>query len=174
QPIINLWESPRFHGSLQAAAGFTEASIGSLLTFSTYGLAAPIGCALVAHGLDHVTAGMRTAITGTYNETATSQLLQKTGLSEQNANVMDDLLSISGTAGAVKFLQCARAATASTGICWIAQDTIQINTAKPTAHTIEHFIEKIPAATKTLNDIANGFTKQLIELSNEAFFQSLY
>ncbi|MBM3208644.1 MAG: hypothetical protein FJZ57_08650 [Chlamydiae bacterium] len=74
------------------------------MTYATGGLAAPAGWAVMAHGLDHFVTGMRTVINGKYTETATSQLLQKTGISSDTANLIDSGLSIGGTAGAAAII----------------------------------------------------------------------
>ncbi len=113
-PILNtaagIYKSPRFQGSMQAFAGFTEASFGAGMTYATGGLAAPAGWAVMAHGLDHFFTGMKTAITGRSNVTLTSQLLQKTGVPAQAAGFIDNSLSIGGStiaAAAIRYTQSA-------------------------------------------------------------------
>ncbi len=97
--VLNVWNNPRFQGSLQAFGGLAEASFGGGMTYATGGLAAPAGFAVMAHGCDHFFTGMRTVFTGRYGETATSQFLQKTGMSAQTAHFIDSGISVVGTMG---------------------------------------------------------------------------
>lgn len=92
-----LLTHPRFQGSLQAMGGLAEAGFGGGMTYASGGLAAPAGWAVMAHGLDHFFTGVRTAVTGRYSDTATSQLLQKTGMSASTANLIDSGISIGGS-----------------------------------------------------------------------------
>jgi hypothetical protein len=67
----------------------------------------------MAHGLDHFVTGMRTVITGRYGETATSQMLQKAGMSARTANFIDSGMSIGGGMGGAAVLQRSRIAATS-------------------------------------------------------------
>ena len=53
--------------------------------------AAPLGFPVMAHGLDHFVTGMRSGFTGKSQNIATSQLLQKTGMSSQNPPIGSEL-----------------------------------------------------------------------------------
>jgi hypothetical protein len=107
---LNVWNSPRFQGSLQAFGGLAEAGFGGGITYATGVLAAPAGWAVMTHGLDHFITGMRTVITGRYGETATSQFLQKTGMSAQAANFIDSGISMGGGMGGVAVIRSSRLA----------------------------------------------------------------
>ncbi|MFI0436064.1 MAG: RHS repeat-associated core domain-containing protein [Parachlamydiaceae bacterium] len=99
---IDTWNSPRFQGSMQAIGGLAEASVGAGMTYATGGVAAPMGVAVMAHGLDHFFTGVNTAITGKYGDTITSQLLQMGGVSPENATTIDHLMSIRSTIGGAR------------------------------------------------------------------------
>jgi RHS repeat-associated protein len=96
---IDLWHSPRFHGALQTFAGCAEVSLGGGMTYATGGLIAPVGWAMMAHGLDHLITGMKTIINGRQKETATSQLLQNTGMNPEQAAFLDQNLNLFATMG---------------------------------------------------------------------------
>ncbi|MDB2614281.1 hypothetical protein N9Y92_03900, partial [Chlamydiales bacterium] len=96
----SFFNNPRTQGALQAFGGFMEASSGASLTLSTGGFGALAGVPIMAHGYDHFFTGMNTLLTGTANNTVTSQLFQKTGLSQNTANSIDDSLSMIMTIGA--------------------------------------------------------------------------
>ena len=97
--LVGMYNNPRFQGSMQAFGGLVETGVGAGMTYGTGGFLAPIGFALMAHGLDHTITGMSTAITGRSRDTVTSQLLQKTGMSSQTAGFVDNGFSIVGTMG---------------------------------------------------------------------------
>jgi hypothetical protein len=113
-PVYSAWTNPHVQGGLQAFGGLVEATVGAGMTYSTGGAAAPVGWAVMAHGLDHVSAGLQTAWSGRYNETATSQLLQKTGMSAQSANFTDGCLSMAGTMGGTIAINASRTVELST------------------------------------------------------------
>jgi RHS repeat-associated protein len=96
---LEIFSHPRVQGSMQAFAGLAEASAGGLVTLGSGGLAAPIGWAVLTHGLDQFTTGMNTAITGNYRATLTEQLLQTTGMPSEWASFTNDVLTIGGTMG---------------------------------------------------------------------------
>jgi len=108
QTVLDIWDSPRFHGSLQAVGGFAEAGFGAGMAYSSGGLAAPVGWGVMAHGLDHCVTGIRTVVTGKYSESATSQLLQMTGVSSQAANFVDSGISLCGSMGGAGVMQRTR------------------------------------------------------------------
>lgn len=97
--VLDTWNNPRFQGGLQAFSGFAEASFGGMLTFASGGAAAPFGWPVMAHGLDHFFTGMNSFLTGSSNNTATTQLLQKSGVPPQVSGLIDNGLSITGIAG---------------------------------------------------------------------------
>jgi len=95
--VVDTWNSPHFlQGSMQAVGGLAEATSGAGMILFSEGLALPIGCAVMAHGVDNFRTGMKTAFSGSYGETATSQLLQMGGVSPQYTNIIDTGLSIAG------------------------------------------------------------------------------
>ncbi len=98
----------RFQGGCQMVGGLFEMAAGAGITFSSGFLAAPVGGLVLAHGADQYSAGSRRLITGEYSETLTSQLLQKTGISRQTANFVDDSLSMVNTMGGAAAIQRAR------------------------------------------------------------------
>ena len=67
----------------------------------------------LAHGVDQYSAGSRRLITGEYNETLTSQLLQKTGMTAQTADLLDNSLSMVNTMGGAAAIQRARYASST-------------------------------------------------------------
>lgn len=103
--VLSVWHNPCFQGGVQAFGGLSEAGFGAGMTFATGGVAASLGWPIMVHGLDHFVTGMRTAITGRYGETASVQLLQKTGLSHQTANLLDSGLSMGGAMGGAAIIR---------------------------------------------------------------------
>ena len=95
KPILT---NPRFLGAMQAFGGLSEMSAGAGISFGTGFLAAPIGFGVMAHGADHFTTGMRQVFSGSYAETATSQILQKSGLPKEWAEIADNSSSVFGFA----------------------------------------------------------------------------
>jgi filamentous hemagglutinin len=93
--------SPRFMGGVQAVGGACETVLGGL----TAGASAPtgigpvVGGAVMAHGLDHFFTGCKQMYTGNIQDTATLQLLQKTGMSHNTASLIDNGISTVGTIG---------------------------------------------------------------------------
>lgn len=98
--VVNTLRNPRFQGSMQALGGLAEAGFGGGMTLVGGGFTAPVGWPIMAHGLDQFFTGINTIFTGRANDTLTSQLLQKTGLSPQIASMFDGGLSIAGSMGA--------------------------------------------------------------------------
>jgi RHS repeat-associated protein len=98
-PFSGFTNNPRVQGCMQAFSGLVETGVGGGMTLWSVGIAAPIGLPVMAHGLDHFFTGMGTAITGRPRETATFQLLQKTGMSPQTAGLADASMSIVGGMG---------------------------------------------------------------------------
>ncbi len=94
-----VWHNPRFQGACQMVTGAAEMGAGGAIACGSYGVAAPIGFSVVAHGADQFSTGLRTLVSGRYCDTATSQLLQKTGVSSSTANLIDTSLSMVGTMG---------------------------------------------------------------------------
>src|SRR5262249_36533942 len=86
-PISGFEAAPRFQGAMQAAGGATEAYMGGAMALASYGTAAPVGFAIMTHGLDHFFTGLQTVWSGEHVETATSQLLQKTWMSSETAEL---------------------------------------------------------------------------------------
>ncbi|HRD56232.1 MAG TPA: RHS repeat-associated core domain-containing protein [Parachlamydiaceae bacterium] len=97
--IADFWYNPRFQGACQMFTGCAEMGAGGAIAYGTAGWAAPVGFSVVAHGADYFSTGLRSVITGRYNETATSQLMQKAGVSQNTANFIDNTVSMVATMG---------------------------------------------------------------------------
>ncbi|HRD54962.1 MAG TPA: RHS repeat-associated core domain-containing protein, partial [Parachlamydiaceae bacterium] len=97
--IADVWHSPRFQGACQMFTGSAEMGAGATIAYGTAGWAAPVGFSAIAHGADHFSTGLRSFITGRHQETATSQALQKIGLSQSTANLIDNTLGMIATMG---------------------------------------------------------------------------
>jgi hypothetical protein len=69
------------------------------------GLAAPLGWPIMAHGVDHYVAGMNTLFSGVPQQTATSHLLQQTGIPPQSSNLIDNGIGIVATMGGAALLR---------------------------------------------------------------------
>jgi len=81
------------------AAGVGEVTVGHGISVGSYGSASPIGLAVAAHGADQFCVGFRKFVNGRDSDTATSQIMQTTGMSKNTANTTDNFISILGTAG---------------------------------------------------------------------------
>lgn len=103
--VINVWNSPRFQGSMQALGGLAESSVGVGVTYLSFGMATPIGAAMFVHGADHFATGLHTAVSGQYQKTATSQLLQKTGMRAETAAKWDHSANFVATLGGVGLIK---------------------------------------------------------------------
>ena len=101
---VNMAQTPQFQGSMQALGGLFEASIGAQVSYASGGFAAPLGFAVMAHGLDHMFTGIETAWSGSYKSTATSQLLQLGGMSPYMADAFDFGFSLGGMAGSASMI----------------------------------------------------------------------
>ena len=142
---LTVWNDPHFQGSIQAFGGLAEASFGGWMTLSSGGVAAPLGWPVMAHGLDHFFTGMNTAITGRQLDTATSQLLQTSGLSQQTADLVDSSLSLAGgIGGAYAIRQGARTLTSTNEILSLQQGS----RIAPTQSMIPQEIVKQPKFTQ--------------------------
>ncbi|MDP1609355.1 MAG: RHS repeat-associated core domain-containing protein [Chlamydiales bacterium] len=96
---MGFLSNPHFQGSMQAFNGLVEASIGGGMTFVSGGVAAPLGCLVMAHGLDQFFTGMNLVFAGSLEDSVTSQLLQEMGFSPYVAGLIDNGLSIVGSMG---------------------------------------------------------------------------
>jgi hypothetical protein len=99
--VVNTLNNPRFQGSMQAVGGLAEAGAGRLLTLGSRGILGFIGAPIMAHGMDNYITGMNRVFSGTSQDTITSQLLQKTGMSSNVAGMVDSGISILGSFGGV-------------------------------------------------------------------------
>jgi hypothetical protein len=113
QTVVEFLIHPRVQGPMQAFGGLAEAGFGALVAGGSGGLASIPGWLIMAHGLDHCSTGMRTALSGTHQTTATAQLLQKTGMSAQTAALADNCLSMAGSLGGTALMQSSRVAASS-------------------------------------------------------------
>ena len=80
------------------------------MTLGTGGMAAPIGWAVMAHGVDQFATGMRTVFNGAPASSFTSQALQYAGISPQASHMVDGSLSMLGTMGGTAALKYGQAA----------------------------------------------------------------
>jgi hypothetical protein len=99
--VLSTLANPRFQGSMQVIGGIGEVGGGIYMTFQTAGFGAAVGFPAIAHGLDQMNAGVGKVITGKYQPTATEQLLVKAGVRPAQAVLIDSLMSIAATAGAI-------------------------------------------------------------------------
>ncbi|MGE3556361.1 MAG: RHS repeat-associated core domain-containing protein [Candidatus Obscuribacterales bacterium] len=105
---VNTWYDPRFQGSLQMAGGALEAGIGAGLSLATCGWGSAVGFPVMAHGMDHVLTGARTAISGRPQSTITAHALQRTGMSAESAHLLDAGIGMVGTLGAASWSNAVR------------------------------------------------------------------
>lgn len=109
-----IWEvvcNPRVQGSLQFVGGVTEAVIGGGMAYFSVGMAAPLGWAVMAHGLDHAITGFRTCVSGEFTDSATTQLLENAGMSHNLATCTDSVMSLGGSMGGIATLRNASRAS---------------------------------------------------------------
>ncbi|MCB1074570.1 MAG: RHS repeat-associated core domain-containing protein [Simkania sp.] len=103
-----IWEAvchPRVQGGLQFVGGATEAVIGGGMAYFSAGIAAPLGWVVMAHGLDHAITGFKTCVYGEFADTATTQLLEKAGMSHNLASSTDSVMSLGGSMGGIAALR---------------------------------------------------------------------
>ncbi|MBF5058597.1 RHS repeat-associated core domain-containing protein [Candidatus Neptunochlamydia vexilliferae] len=100
-----ILQNPRFQGACQAFGGLTEMTIGGTLAVGSGGLAAPAGFFVIAHGLDYFITGVRAVISGEFEDTVTTQLLQKTSLSHNMATNIDNGISLIGSMGSMALIR---------------------------------------------------------------------
>jgi len=100
--VLDALHNPRFQGSLQVLGGSAEVGAGVGITFGTGLIAAPIGHVIIVHGLDHITTGFYSVITGKHKTTATQLVLETAGVSPEIASIGDAALSITGLCVGVK------------------------------------------------------------------------
>jgi len=88
----------RAMGVLRGVGGMFETAGGGAFALGTAptGIGFVGGSLLMAHGLDNAMTGFRQAFSGRVAESATSQLLQKTGLSQNHASLIDDGIGMFG------------------------------------------------------------------------------
>ena len=93
----------RAMGVLRGVGGMFETAGGGAFALGTAptGIGFVGGSLLMAHGLDNTMTGFRQAFSGRVAESATSQLLQKTGLSQNHASLIDDGIGMFGPMAAI-------------------------------------------------------------------------
>ncbi len=121
--IADMFRNPRVQGGLQVVGGFSEACIGGVLTLTISGVGAAAGVPIMMHGSDHFFTGVGAVISGRHQETATSQLLQKAGMSAQTAILVDSGLSIAGSMGGTAMVMRSSSTVANQGITVIRHET---------------------------------------------------
>lgn len=111
EPVLDFLTNPRVQGCIQAMGGLGEMYIGAQTVVTSAAILTPIGYAIVAHGSDQVATGMKIAITGRHQDTATSQVMQKAGVPREYANYADGFISISGSLGGIAIIRVAQYAS---------------------------------------------------------------
>lgn len=111
--VVDTLHNNQFQGAMRAFGGISETGIGGALTYGSGGLATPAGFALMAHGLDNFQTGLRQAFSGKTVTPATVQLLQKTGMSYNNASLANDGVSLFGCLGATAALRIEQGVSSS-------------------------------------------------------------
>ncbi|MFA5250395.1 MAG: DUF4258 domain-containing protein [Parachlamydiales bacterium] len=86
---------------MQMMAGAAEVSARVATSLYSSGLITGTGCFVAAHGLDQMTAGVETMLSGQKAFTRSEQVLQGMGASSQTAALINDSLSIGGTFGSL-------------------------------------------------------------------------
>ena len=94
---MDTFRHPRVQGGLQAFGGLGEMGFGASMTYTTGGIAAPIGWLVLSHGMDNFFTGMEAMMTGVPRDTFTSNLIQRTGVSRDTANLVDTGISLAGS-----------------------------------------------------------------------------
>lgn len=103
-----FFSNPRVQGAFQVIGGMAEAGVGANLTLGTFGLGGVLGWPLLAHGLDNALAGGYAVIHGRPRNAATTQLLEKTGMSPRAATLTNEALGIAGTLGGAAVIQASK------------------------------------------------------------------
>ena len=112
--VLNILQMPRVQGSLQAMGGLAEAGAGGAMILKSGGVMGVCGgWAVMAHGADQFTTGLEIAITGEHRNTVTADALQRTGLSESNATLINDVVSLLATTTAIAVSRASQAARAA-------------------------------------------------------------
>lgn len=165
---------PRVAGPLQALGGIGEASFGAGMTYITAGMAAPAGWGIMAHGLDNFFTGLKTAITGRHYNTATSQLLQKTGLSDQTSNLLDMGLSLGGSLGGATAIQSIRlTAFPKFNLPIQTIHTQSLNNLKLTRESIRTYLSNLELTNRTqiISDLESVGLKQAGKSPDNRFLE---
>ncbi len=91
--------NPYVSGSLRTVGGVAEAGAGVAFgTASSWtGVGAVAGGAVAMHGIDQAVAGIRTISSGQHQSSFTSMGIQRTGISQPYADLIDSGISIAGT-----------------------------------------------------------------------------
>ena len=79
----------------------------------------------MAHGLDHAMTGIRTCVSGEFTDSATTQLLEKAGMSHNLATCTDSVMSLGGSMGGIAALR--NAARASFPAFHLPKETFTAN-----------------------------------------------
>ena len=95
---------------MQVLGGFAETTAGVSAGIYSGGLMAGVGSVIAAHGLDQMTAGMGTIISGNQQATYSEQIMQGAGVETNTSRLINDSLSIVGTFGGTWAVNTSRAA----------------------------------------------------------------
>ncbi|MCV6628790.1 MAG: GH-E family nuclease [Flavobacteriaceae bacterium] len=116
--IGEWWEqkngTTRFFGFMQFSAGIGEAMIGAVGIVTPEPITTVAGVVAVVHGADVASAGLKQMISGKRESSLTSQGLQKAGLSQDQADIADAIVSTTITAGTSNLLNAQIAKTVAT------------------------------------------------------------
>ncbi|MDN3504854.1 MAG: RHS repeat-associated core domain-containing protein [Rhabdochlamydiaceae bacterium] len=110
--FIEVIQSNRFQGAMQAFGGAAEFGLGGAASLSSGGSLAVVGWPVMAHGTDQFTSGMYTLITGESRYTATEMVLQRVGMSPDVAATVNDGVSIIASMGAGSVAKMGKVAAA--------------------------------------------------------------
>lgn len=94
--------SARFQGANRAFWGILEGGAGAGSIYGSGGLAAPIGWAMLVHGVDEFATGMYTLVTGEEAVSSTEVLLVNSGLTPETAIMVNDGISTLLSGGRAK------------------------------------------------------------------------
>ncbi|GEM_PF-4459076 len=156
-----MWPDPpskgwnRFIGGVKLVGGLLEASAGAIggTATSWTGVGAVVGGAVALHGADVAGSGLSQLISGEDTSSLTSQAIQATGVSKDNADAVDGAISIVGSGAASGIAMSAESAT-----------TVRVNTKTGVEAPATNDVTKRPTSFRKAtvknawDEAANGST----------------
>lgn len=174
---LGLWSATQSWGVVKAVGGGLEITVGAALGVATSwtGGGAVVGGAVVLHGADTFSSGMRQVFSGEETDTLTSQALQSVGVSRDVANLADASVGIvgSGVAGGAKGLILARSPAKGLEFShWIPnrwygpRSVWNGNYVSPSVHALSDPFRYrfMPVLWKASNPMPNFFFQQWVRL----------